>query len=116
MARETWSCGVAFHIDQTSTWNLLLANVKNLLDGWEGPVDVEVVANGPAVEGLVRESGEGLTIERLTQRGVRFLACNNSLRAHSIAREDLIPQIEVVASGVVHLAALQLDGWAYLKP
>jgi intracellular sulfur oxidation DsrE/DsrF family protein len=116
MASAVEQSGVVFHIDSLLRWNLLLANVENLLDGWDGPVDVEVVRNGGAVEGLRRQSQSRAQVERLSAKGARFLACNNSLRAHGITSGQLVPQVEVVPAGVVHLAVRQLNGWAYVRP
>jgi hypothetical protein len=116
MGITTEQGGVVFHIDSAPLWNLLLANVENLLGGWRGPLAVEVLANGPAVEGLTNGSDARSKVERLSARGVKFLACSKSLRTHGILSERLLPQVEVVAAGVVHLAVRQLAGWAYIKP
>jgi intracellular sulfur oxidation DsrE/DsrF family protein len=113
---ESTAAGVVFHIDRMPVWSLLLANVKNLLDGWDGPVDVEVVANGQAVQSLLQESEARPKIEALAETGVRFLACHNSLRSQGLLEQHLLAQAEVVPAGVVHLARRQLSGWAYLKP
>jgi len=109
-------CGAAFHIDSSSRWDLLLANVENLLDGWGGPLAVEVVVNGPAVEVLTLHGVNGARLQRLAARGVKFLACSNSLRAQGIPSEQVLPQAQVISAGVVHLTARQLSGWAYIKP
>jgi len=100
----------AFFIDSRSRWGLVLANVENLLDGWGGPLAVEVVVNGPSVEVLKCQYRNGIKLQRLAARGVKFLACSNSLRAQGILGEEVLPQAGVISADVVHLTAWQLSG------
>jgi uncharacterized protein len=97
---------------------MVLANIENLLaDLGEGNVQVELVVNGEGIMALLRVPGQNASkVERLASRGVRFLACDNSLRAMDVAQEALLAGVEVVSSGVGHLVHRQAEGWAYLRP
>ena len=113
---STPSQGVVFHIDDSARWKRLLANVHNFLKGAEGALAIEVLANGDAVSALTSTATLRRRIGPLARRGVRFLACENSLAAHGLSAEDLLPEVGRVPAGVVHLAERQWLGWAYIKP
>jgi len=111
---------VIVHIDELHKWKLLLANVKNLLNGIENhKVVIEVLANSEAVRYYDKTqelNAEIHTIESLSQRGVKFVACNNALIANHIQRDTLISCVNVVPAGVVELVVKQSEGYAYIKP
>ena len=53
----------------------------------------------------------------LLQSGVGFHACGNTLKGMKMTVADLLSGFaEVPEGGVVRLAALQADGWIYLRP
>jgi intracellular sulfur oxidation DsrE/DsrF family protein len=58
----------------------------------------------------------GEAVADLRRAGVRFAVCNNTLRTRRLAPEDLpgVVAADVVPSGVVEIARLQLSGYAYL--
>ena len=45
-----------FHIDEIEKWDLLLANVKNLLDSTDDQAIIEVIANSKGILGLKKIS------------------------------------------------------------
>ncbi len=110
---------VIFHIDELDKWNLLLANVSNLLEAIsDNKVNIEVLANSKAVE-YYRKNNKDTKIdemELLNNKGVKFLACNNSLRGFSLKPDELINFIDIVPVGVLELVNKQMEGYAYLKP
>lgn len=48
--------------------------------------------------------------------GVRFAACENTLRDKSIPKENLLPGIATVPSGAVEVIRKQHEGYGYFKP
>lgn len=108
-----------FHIDDYSRWSLLLGNVKNLTRVLEpSEYHVKVLANSEAVK-LYADKTEikiQRLIENLSQTGIRFMACNNSLNALGIEREILPGFVEIVPVGVLELIERQAEGYAYIKP
>jgi len=53
----------------------------------------------------------------LLKDGVGFHACGNTLKGMNLKVADLLEGFaEVPEGGVVRLAALQGEGWVYLRP
>ncbi len=94
-----------------------LRNVTNILK--EAPdAQVEVVCHGGGI-GLVEKARteHAEAVEALVKKGVRFVACENTMRQKSIRREDLLPGVGTVPSGAVEVVRRQQkDGYAYFKP
>jgi intracellular sulfur oxidation DsrE/DsrF family protein len=110
---------VVVHVDDASPdrQRLALGNVANLLDDVGAAlVEVEIVFNGPAISALASRSDLRTDLAALQARGVVLLACNNSMVAAGISREDLTPGVDVISSGISHLVRRQHDGWAYVRP
>ena len=123
---------VIFHLDEPSKGRAdqVLTNITNLLnDLGDEHVQVELLANGGGVRALTRATSEqpgqegqadadepAKTIQALAKRGVRFVACQNSLNHLNIPREDLLDMVEVVPAGVSELVIKQSQGWAYIRP
>jgi intracellular sulfur oxidation DsrE/DsrF family protein len=56
-------------------------------------------------------------VEVLIKKGVRFVACENTMRQKSIRKEDLLPGVGTVPSGAVEVVRKQQkDGHAYFRP
>ena len=51
----------------------------------------------------------------LSQAGVVFAACENTMKKKNVAKEDLLPFATTVDSGVAEVVRKQEAGWAYLK-
>ena len=59
----------------------------------------------------------GRRLSRLASAGVGLAACGNTMQAQKLALADLLPGfIRVDEGGVVRLARLQAEGYAYLRP
>ena len=94
-----------------------LKNVANILK--EAPdARVEVVCHGAGI-GLVERArtDHAEAVEALLEKGVKFVACENTMRLKSIRKEDLLPGVGTVPSGAVEVVRKQRkDGYAYFKP
>jgi intracellular sulfur oxidation DsrE/DsrF family protein len=94
-----------------------LKNVANILK--EAPDTlVEVVCHGAGI-GLVEKArtDHSEAIEALIKKGVKFVACENTMRQKSIKKEDLLVGVGTVPSGAVEvIRKQQKDGYAYFKP
>jgi len=113
---------VLFHINELDRWDRALGNIINLLkDAGEDAVDAVVLANGPSVNAYGNETKLSV-MKDLSERGVRFLVCRNSLRKmcstgdSSINEDDLSSFIETVPAGITAIIKIQSDGYAYVKP
>ena len=110
---------VVFHLDEPSRGRAeqVLGNLANLLnDLGEQNVAVELLANGGGVRMLLTEAEWAGRIAALQTRGVRFVACANSLAHLELDPANLLPGVEVVPAGVSELVKKQAQGWAYIRP
>ncbi len=113
---------VIFHIDELNKWNLVLKNTSNLLEAiGNNKYYIEVVANAEAVKAYNSSSKETDLnfvnfFKELNNKGIKFVACNNALKAFNIKQEDLIDFVYIVSAGVLELVEKQMEGYAYIKP
>ncbi len=107
-----------FHLDEKNRGEMVLHNIENLLnDLGEDNVEVELLANGQGVRVLLKKSNSNEDlITRLAARGVRFVACSNSIRYLGLTKDALFDGIDTVPSGVGELVKKQTQGWAYIRP
>lgn len=105
--------------------NLALNNAENLVAYYRQkhePVAIEFVAFGAGL-GMVRDDTSPVK-QRLagisrSLHEVRFSGCGNSLATQS--RQEghpitLLPQAQLVPSGVARIVELEEQGWTYLRP
>jgi len=98
---------------------MALNNIDNLLKATSADkATVYLVANGTAVRLFQHEraSEYASRIQRLSELGVQFFLCKNSLNNLNIRREDLLAPCQVVPAGIVEIIRLQANGCAYVKP
>jgi intracellular sulfur oxidation DsrE/DsrF family protein len=99
---------------------LVLNNAKNLLDAYPpGDVEVEVVAYGPGLRMLFADNANAERIQSLALSGVRFSACNNTLKGMTKLLGEtpkLNKAATVVPGGVVRIGELVKQGYIYIKP
>ncbi len=112
---------VLFHIelDDTEPLKVAFANIKNLLKEIDqSQCDIELVANykGPL---LFLKNNIDIhmhnDIIQLSQIGVRFLMCNNSLNNLHINKDDLIKEVGIVSAGILEIVKCQSEGYAYIR-
>ena len=110
---------VVFHISTGDGFaqKLILNNAQNLLNFY-GPdkVVIEVVAYGPGLRTLFKESTNSKRIQRMSDQGITFSACANTMKAMGRQEQSLIKVAKVVPGGVVRLTELQEAGWTYIRP
>ena len=93
-----------------------LKNVTNILKQEKG-AEIEVVCHGGGIGLLVKDQTDHADdVARLIKEGVRFAACENTLRDKSILKENLLPDVTTVASGAVEVIRKQQEGFGYFKP
>ncbi|MHB8454586.1 MAG: DsrE family protein [Acidiferrobacterales bacterium] len=103
--------------DNLAKWAFTLTNVDNIQTQLgKKKVKIEVVAFGPGIFMLERNSGIRQQLDEAMKNGVTFRASEASMREHKLARKDIYPGVTFVPSGVAEIVNKQRDGWAYLKP
>jgi intracellular sulfur oxidation DsrE/DsrF family protein len=98
-------------------WNLALNNARNVqAELGKDKVLIEIVAYGPGLGMLKRESKvEGRLAEAL-DNNVGLIACENTMTNTRTTKEDMYGGIAYVPAGVTHLMKRQREGWAYIRP
>jgi intracellular sulfur oxidation DsrE/DsrF family protein len=99
---------------------LVLNNASNIIK-YYGPdqVDVEIVAFGPGLRLLFEENSNAGRIEGLTESGVRFAACANTVANMSKTlghKLELNENAKVVPGGIVRIKELVDQGYVLIKP
>lgn len=93
-----------------------LKNVTNILKE-EKEAEIEVVCHGSGIGLLVKDQTDhDVAVAQLTKEGVRFVACENTLRDKSILKENLLPDVMTVPSGAVEVIRKQQEGFGYFRP
>ena len=94
-----------------------LKNVANMLKEVGDKFEIEVVCHGSGIGLLVKDQSQhAAEVERLSKTGVRFAACENTMRDKAITKESLLPGVVTVPSGAVEVVRKQQDGYGYFKP
>ena len=105
--------------------NLALNNAMNVTQYYKEigeNVKIEVVTFGPGLN-MLRDDTSPVKarIETLAMSTpeISYKACGNTREnMHKAENKDIpiIPQAEVVKSGVIHIMQLEEQGWSYVKP
>jgi uncharacterized protein len=101
--------------DEHKTWDGILGNVKNAREALK-EVDIAVVAHSKGI-GIMTKKNKKFQdqMKELSQKGVAFLACKNTMEGKNIPPNELLPFVSMVDSGVAEVIRKQQDGWAYVK-
>ena len=98
-------------------WNLLLNNARNVQqDLGAAQVDIEIVAYGPGIGMLTLDSAANSRISDALKAGIKVVACENTMHAQKLSRDDMHPGIGYAQAGVVEIMRLQQAGWSYIRP
>ena len=104
-----------------SKQTLVLNVANNLMKALGGPdkVDVEIVAFGPGLRLMFDDNGNKGRINGLTENGVRFAACGNTIKkmTSKLGHEPKMnSQASVVTAGAARIVELVENGYTLLKP
>lgn len=113
---------VVYHINDTAEQALGgLRNVKNHLDT-DPQAKITVVTHAQGVDFLMFDAKDKngnpyeIAVQQLVARGVKFEVCEITLKNRQLKRDQFIQEAGFTPSGVVRLAKLQTQGFAYIKP
>ena len=98
-------------------WESVLNNVENLQKAFApNPTEIEVVAHGKGLAMLQKSNAvHSERMARVAASGVKFAACENTMRRMKVQKSDLFDFVVTVDSGVAEVVRKQEAGWAYLK-
>lgn len=92
-----------------------LNNIENILKE-VGDAQIEVVCHGEGITLLEKKSPHVDLVLPLTKKGVRFVACENTMKKKSLVIGDLVDGTSTVPSGAVEVIRKQGEGFAYFRP
>ena len=111
---------VAYHLSDVEKVAFVLGNIKNHYEGTGGAVEIALVVHGPALAAFKIEGASAAISSRfasLAKEGLVAHACANTMKGMEIGLADLLAGFHTAeAGGVVKLAELQGEGYAYLRP
>ena len=94
----------------------LIKQLNNLKDGYGNTITIEVVCHGPGLDLLRKERTEYREeLLALKDRGIIFLACENTLKGRDIPRYAIMEEFEFVPMGIGEVMEKQEQGWSYVK-
>jgi intracellular sulfur oxidation DsrE/DsrF family protein len=107
---------VQLNTADTASWSSVIGNIKNIQKVWSTNLNIEVVVHGKAIDFLIKDKTFfAEDIQLLSSQGIKFNACQNTMRKHNITAEMLLKVAGTVPSGVVEVVTKQEEGWSYLK-
>lgn len=93
----------------------VLMQVENIRKVW-ATADIAVVCLSGGLDLLTKKGSKvSQQISDWKQKGVEFLACNNTMNLRKISKDDLIAPAVVIPSAVIELAVKQEAGWSYFR-
>lgn len=103
--------------DSTKTWNQALNVVENLQQAYgKDKVEIKLVAFGFGLGILKLDSVAGSRVQDALQSGAQILACETTMRRQKLTKDDMLPNLGYVPSGVVEVIKLQKQGWTVIRP
>lgn len=113
---------VVYHLSDADKVGFVLGNIVNHLNaiGDTKDTDIRLVVHGPALLAFSARSMDVDIEERVVQlreRGLGLEACGNTMKGAGLTLADLASGfVRVEEGGVYRLAALQMEGYAYIRP
>lgn len=108
---------IVFHLatDDTTVHRGLMKQLNNILIAAPDS-KIEVVAHGPGITMLMRDSTLVLEkIQLFKAKGVIFYVCENTLRDKGISKDRIIAEAGFVPSALIEIVTRQEEGWSYIK-
>ncbi len=99
----------------TAKQRILFKQIGNVLAA-APDTKIEIVFHGPAVYGLLKDTG--YFKEQITgfhKKGVVMAVCNNALKNRNIKTDRVIPEGTIVPVAILELVKKQEEGWSYIK-
>ena len=108
---------VVFHVTSgdPTAWNQALNNAANFQAAMGADkVLIEVVVNGPGINMVKADSKVEPRVTGALANGVKFAACEQTMKAMKLTKADMAPGIGYVPGGIVEVVERQRDGWSYV--
>lgn len=99
----------------------ILFSVGEILRHFGDNVEIVVTVIGPGIHTLAKNPKRPVSdevrqrIKSLSDYGVKFHACGNTMKSMHWTKEDMLPFADVVKIGALDLIKLQQQGFAYIS-
>lgn len=94
----------------------VLNNVENVMKALGHGTEVVVITHGPGIGLVLRANAAAAQrVEKLSKAGAAFVACENTMKKKQISKDQLLPFVKTVDSGVAEVVRRQEAGWSYVK-
>lgn len=78
--------------------------------------EMEVVCHGPGLDMLRMDKSVVISgIKTAVEKGVKFQACEFSLKERNVEKSAIVPIAGFVPAGIIHIVSKQEEGWTYIK-
>lgn len=111
--------GVVIQVSEAdpAKWEMALINARNVRKAYgDKNVGVEIVAYGPGLKMLRNDSVVAAGLDEAKQRGVKLLACGNTMTMTRTTPDELSRSVDIVPAGIVEIMERQKEGYAYVRP
>ncbi|MBV6442033.1 MAG: hypothetical protein EPGJADBJ_03731 [Saprospiraceae bacterium] len=99
----------------TAAYRALTRQLNNVLAHWPD-AQLEVVAHNKGIAMLVKDkTNVQPEITALKAKGIRFTACENTLKQQKLEKSQIVAESGFVPVGIAEIVARQEEGWAYIK-
>jgi len=104
---------IILHVPDALRIKNAFSNIKNILNGMEGSIDIAVVFNADAVSGVLEIP---LPEDIPNTQNVDFYLCNNSLIANQIDVNTIPDSFSIVPVAIIFIIEKQSEGYVYIRP
>lgn len=111
--------GVVIQVSEAdpAKWEMALINARNVRKAYSDKnVGVEIVAYGPGLKMLRKDSSVAAGLDEAKRNGVKLLACGNTMTMTHTSRDELNRSVDIVPAGIVEIMERQKEGYAYVRP
>ncbi|MCC7467279.1 MAG: DsrE family protein, partial [Saprospiraceae bacterium] len=99
----------------TAAHRALARQLNNLLEGLPN-AQVEVVVHNKGISMLhAQKTTLATELQGLKDRGVKFVACEQTLKQQKMEKSEILPLAGFVPRGLVEIIQKQEKGWSYIK-
>jgi intracellular sulfur oxidation DsrE/DsrF family protein len=118
LATATNPKGVVIQVSDNdpAKWNMALINAQNVSKALGSKVAIEIVAYGPGLQMFKSDSPVAQQLKEIAEKGIKLLACGNTMAATHTRRDQLSQSVGVVPAGILEIMEKQHMGYAYVRP
>ncbi len=104
-----------FTTSDTAAHRALMNQLKNLLEGFgQENLEMEVICHNKGLDLLMKTSPFASKITDFQQKGIKFMACRQTMTQRNIKEEDIV-SCPIIPRGLVWIIERQEEGWSYIK-